>query len=119
MEIWFRTVPPANISDCLVDLEPENYRIVDTCVMAKESGHTAVELTWLVRTLVRPYRLEGGLVLCPGDADLIVVPGTSSVLRLLVCPEYPEMFGREVLAFGNNRYAIQLGAFLRNGPIHP
>lgn len=119
VEVWFRAVPPRHISDWLSDLEPEEYRIKDSGVLAREVGHTAEGLTWLVRELIRPYEFDGGLVMRPGDGDLIIVPGSTIALRLLIYPEYPEMFGRQVLAFGNNRYAILLGAFLRNGPLHP
>lgn len=120
VEVWFRTKPPLPVAEFLADLEPDNFRIVDTRVPAREVGDTLSELAWLVRTLTKPYKLGDGTVFRPGNGDLIVVPGSKIVLRLLIYPEFPRrLFGMNVMPFGNHRYAIRLGAYLRNGSDHP
>lgn len=120
VEVWFRSKPPLPVWECLSDLEPENHRILETDIPAREVGDTTAELAQLVRILTKTYTLSDGTVARPGDGDLIVVPGSKIVLRLLIYPEFPrQMFGLNVMPFGNHRYAILLGSYLRNGPFHP
>jgi hypothetical protein len=107
VELWFRNGAPMSMGDCLTQLDPCWFNVVDTGMPTREVGIDLGGIACLMWSVLDKQYPVRGTNDSLRSGDLVVLPPEQLVYLVADSPSQPAP--QAWLAFGDHQYVVPLG----------